>query len=291
MNRHCAIFNSECFHYVRCNKCSNIEMFKFRMLELNVGMFECFNALKLAENWCVFFCLIFLHVVVLFILKMLVGGKRKYTHKTLREKCQALRYLEKGKSNKDVATKYNVPKNILSTCKKLFDALGANVKRQNLKPGNDELVDQAIFNWFLNMRSQNVPLSASMIQEKAVIFAKELNTENFQASDGWLRRWKERNNISFKTVSGESKSVIPEMVNVWSETSLPTLLSNYNLKDIYNTHEFGPFYQCLPNKTYQLKSEKCYGGKLSKIRITGMAAANAMGDKLPMFVIRKGKNP
>ena len=51
------------------------------------------------------------------------------------------------------------------------------------------------------------------------------------------------------------------------------------------------FYQCLPNKTYQLKSEKCYGGKLSKIRITGMAAANAVGDKLPMFVIGKAENP
>ena len=82
------------------------------------------------------------------------------------------------------------------------------------------------------MRSQNVPLSASMIQEKGVIFAKELNTENFQASDGWLRRWKERNDISFKTVSGESKSVTPEMVNAWSEMSLPTLLSKYDLKDI-----------------------------------------------------------
>ena len=41
------------------------------------------------------------------------------------------------------------------------------------------------------MQSQNVPLSASMIQEKAVIFAKQVNTKNFQASDGWLRRWKE----------------------------------------------------------------------------------------------------
>ena len=73
-----------------------------------------------------------------------------------------------------------------------------------------------------------------MIQEKAVIFAKELNTENFQASDGWLRRWKERNNISFKTISGESESVTSEMINAWSETSPPTLLSNYDLKDIYN---------------------------------------------------------
>ena len=108
------------------------------------------------------------------------------------------------------------------------------------------------------MRSQNVPFSASMIQEKAVIFAKELSTENFQASDGWLRRWKERDNISFETVSGEPKSVTPQMGNAWSEMSLPTLLSNYDLKDIYNADEFGLFYWCLPNKTYQLKSEKCY---------------------------------
>ena len=115
-----------------------------------------------------------------------------------------------------------------------------------------------------------------------------MNTKNFQASDGWLRRWKKRNNISFKTVSGESKSVTPEMVNAWSETSLPTLLSNYDLKNIYNANDFGLFF---PNKTYQLKSEKCYGGKLCKIHITGMAAANAMGNKLPMFVIGKTKNP
>ena len=33
------------------------------------------------------------------------------------------------------------------------------------------------------------------------------------------------------------------------------------------------------------------GGGLSKIRITYMAVANAMDDKLPMFVIGKAKNP
>ena len=88
------------------------------------------------------------------------------------------------------------------------------------------------------MQSQNLPLSASTIQEKAVNFAKELNTENFQASDGWLWCWKEINNISFKTVSGELKSVTPEMVNRCSEMSLPTFLLNYYLKDIYNADEF-----------------------------------------------------
>ena len=69
---------------------------------------------------------------------------------TLREKCQALKDLQKGESNKDVAAKYNVPKNTLSTWvkkkQKIFDALkkGTNVKRQKLKSGNHELVDQGI---------------------------------------------------------------------------------------------------------------------------------------------------
>ena len=56
---------------------------------------------------------------------MLVAGKRKYTRKTLREKCQAFKDLKKGESNKDVAAKYNVPKNTLMTWvknkEKLFD--------------------------------------------------------------------------------------------------------------------------------------------------------------------------
>ena len=131
---------------VRILKCSN-----FRMLESNVEMFECFSSLKLAEYWCVFFCLLFLHVVVLFVLKILVTRKRKYTYKTFREKCQALKDLEKGESNKDVATKYKVPKNTLSTWvknkEKLFDAIkkGTNVKGQKLKSGSHELVEQAFF--------------------------------------------------------------------------------------------------------------------------------------------------
>ena len=69
------------------------------------------------------------------------------------------------------------------------------------------------------------------------------------------------------------------------------MLSNYGLENIYDANEFGLFYQCLPDKSYHLKTEKCLGGKPSKIRITGLAAANAVGNKLPMFVIGKTKNP
>ena len=71
-----------------------------------------------------------------------------------------------------------------------------------------------------------------------------------------------RHNVTFKTVVVESNSVQPEMVASWFETTLPTLLSNYKLEDILNADEF--FYQCLPNITLHLKSEKCSGGKNSE---------------------------
>ena len=183
--------------------------------------------------------------------------KTKYTHKTLREKCQALKDLEKEENDKDLAAKYNVPENTLSAWvknrKTWCTKKGTNVyKRQKLKSGNHELVDQ-------KMQSQNVPLSTSMMQEKAVIFAKELNTRNFQASGGWLRRWKERNNISFKTVSGASKSVTPEMINAWSETSLPTLMSSYDLKDIYNVDDFGLFISAFQIKLFSWSQKSAMG--------------------------------
>ena len=41
---------------------------------------------------------------------MLVAQKRKHVHKTRQEKCQALKDIEKGLPNKDVATTYGVPK-------------------------------------------------------------------------------------------------------------------------------------------------------------------------------------
>ena len=94
-----------------------------------------------------------------------------------------------------------------------------------------------------------------------------------------------------KVIGGESKSVTPEMTSSWNETTLPTILSNYKLEDIFNADEFGLFYQCLPDKTYHLKGEKCSGGKKSKVRFTGMAAGSAAGEKLPMFVIGKSKKP
>ena len=65
------------------------------------------------------------------------------------------------------------------------------------------------------------------------------------------------------------------MVQALKETSLPTSLSKYDLKDIYNVEVFGVFYKFMTSKAEKLetsnkkhrklKSEKSSGGTLSKV--------------------------
>ena len=85
----------------------------------------------------------------------------------------------------------------------------------------------------------------------------------------------------------ESRSVSTEMTNAQNETSLPTILSRYKLKDIYNVNEFGLFYQGFPKKALHMKDEKCSGGKHGKLQLTEMAASSAARENLPIFVIGK----
>ena len=74
-----------------------------------------------------------------------------------------------------------MPKNTLSTWvknKEIFlDLLEkeSKIKQQKLRAGKFEVVDKAIFNWFLSIQSQNIALSAAMPLEKALTFTKELN--------------------------------------------------------------------------------------------------------------------
>ena len=79
---------------------------------------------------------------------------------------------------------------------------------------------------------------------------------NFKTSDSWLRKRKERRNITLKTNSGESSSLTPELFIDWKQTSLPTLLSSYDLRDIYNSDEFGQFYTRVTSKACKLRSTK-----------------------------------
>ena len=86
-------------------------------------------------------------------------------------------------------------------------------------------------------------------------------------------------------------AITEEMSAPSNKITLPTLLPNYKVGNVFNADEFGLSYKYLPTKTYHLSRKKCSGEKNSKARLTGMAAASATGEKLPMFVVGKSKKP
>ena len=133
--------------------------------------------------------------------------KRKITTKSLEEKCKSLKNIENGVAKKGVATKYGIPLNALSTWVKGKEKIsaafknGKSPKTMKLKGAGFDALGKAIYKWFIKARERNFPVSGTLLKEKAVHFAKELQIDDFKGSDGWFDRWKTRHSVTFKTVS------------------------------------------------------------------------------------------
>ena len=131
--------------------------------------------------------------------RKMVPIKRRLNNKPIGVKCKALKDLERAMTNKDVAAKYGVPKNILSTWVKnkhklttSLEKKGMSSSRKSTGCGNYDQIDKAAFHWFVGKRSQKVPIDGIILKEKALEFAKALEIKKFKASDCWLNRWKKR---------------------------------------------------------------------------------------------------
>lgn len=166
-----------------------------------------------------------------------------------------------------------------------------NPHAKRLKKSTNEDVNELTWQWFVSARSKNMIITGPLLQAKALAIAKELDIKSFKASNGWLEKFRVRNNINFKILSGESASVNPETVSAWKE-QLQILTEDYNLDDVYNADETGLFYKAIPCKSLVMGDETCTGTKVSKDRLTCLLAANWSGtDKLKPLVIGKSQKP
>ena len=87
----------------------------------------------------------------------------------------------------------------------MYESIDSNLltmKRQRLRGSPFENLDETSYKWIVHARGQNIPISVTMLKTKALFFAKELGCNDSHASDGWLDRWKKRENVSLKTIAG-----------------------------------------------------------------------------------------
>ncbi|GET00208.1 tigger transposable element-derived protein 6-like [Rhizophagus clarus] len=152
-------------------------------------------------------------------------------------------------------------------------------------------VGKALGLWVENANANNLPVSEIMIKEKAFYFAQEFNIprENILFSNGWIEKFKRRNNIHCYRLHGEANSAPLETL-FEERRKLQTILQDYTLDNIFNADETGLFFHMAPNQT--LASAPTPGTKLDKTRITVLLATNAIGtQKLKPLVIGSSKNP
>ena len=106
---------------------------------------------------------------------------------SITEKYKALQKIEEGKSTKkSVAEEYGVKKNTISTWilnkRKIFKAYESgqvNSSQKRLKKSDNEDLDEAVFTWFKNARSKNIPVNEIIIKEKSLSLAKSLELTVF----------------------------------------------------------------------------------------------------------------
>lgn len=151
---------------------------------------------------------------------------------------------EKSKKKKDIESEFGILPNSLSTVLKNRDAIlkqfdSSSPSRKRHRSGAHTQVEEALFKWFQEKRAQNVPLSGPVLMTKAEDFAKRLGDISFNPNTGWLERFKTRHSIVSRSISGESAEVNADLENNWLTTKLPTLIKNYEPRDINNADETG----------------------------------------------------
>lgn len=89
----------------------------------------------------------------------------------------------------------------------LWEANCPEDRKRIMRPTEHMDVNRLILEFFNQCRAKNIPLSGPIIRNKAKYIADAIGDRDFCASNGWLRTFIERNNITLRDLSGESQDI------------------------------------------------------------------------------------
>lgn len=231
--------------------------------------------------------------------------KRKKVVLSIQEKLELIKKIENGASKKQMSLQYGIGESTVRDIFKQKDKLmqfastsdnsSSMKKRKTMKTSTYEELDAALLEWVSQVRSEGTPISGPIVAAKAKQFFEMLGLEGtFDASSGWLTRFKQRHGIREIGLHGEKLSGDKQAAENF-KTDFEQFLQSEGIsyEQVYNADESGLLWKCLPTRTLAFESERqAPGHKSSKERITIMTCSNATGSqKLKLVVIGKSKKP
>ena len=146
-----------------------------------------------------------------------------------------------------------------------MEGLAMNTKgRKVIRLADDEKLDKAVYLWFIQKRSQDMPISGPVLCEKATQLHAQLHEgdpgnleSSFQASRGWFWCFCQRHGIRQLSLQGEKVSSDVSAVEPFKK-ELQELLEceHLTLDQLFNCDETGLCFRMLPDKTLAARSEK-----------------------------------
>jgi hypothetical protein len=218
-------------------------------------------------------------------------------------------------TQEELAVIYKIKQNTVSDILKkkdkwlLVNPDSEEANKQRERPSCFPQVEEALALWITNALAAEVVINGDILREKAKLFAREFEINNFTASNRWLDKFKQRHHLKEYIKWGEAKSAPLEALEE-ERRKLREIIKNYDLNDVFNCDEtgnckfsskdlnnilifiiiLGLYWDLEPSKT--LAQGPLNGKKKSKKRVTLLLTCNATGtEKLKPLFIHKYQNP
>lgn len=210
----------------------------------------------------------------------------------MEKKVEVIREQERsGKSARALASQFKCGKtqidNILKRRREWLEAYELNpiipLKRKARSTRNDE-INVLTWEWFKEATALVIPVTGTLLQDKALSFADQLGVSTFKASNGWLESFRKRHGISFSKTSNISGAADDGLVVNWKD-GLPKLCEGYALRDTYFAHEMNIYFRASTDFALYIEGKGSSEGDNSEEQITVMVCANGLGEKEKLVVI------
>lgn len=177
---------------------------------------------------------------MVFFFEFLLEMNCKRKDLTLKEKIDVLEYATANKCTQlELSKKFQISQaqvsKLLKNKEKILNAIkrnaNPNLKRQ--RSGKEAAIEDALLRWFYEVQALNAPINGIILSQKAEDIARELNISNFKVTNGWLCRWKKRNQISFKRNHVEIYDAAVDMMDKSLDNVSPYsphIIQNYFVK-------------------------------------------------------------
>lgn len=240
-------------------------------------------------------------------LKVIPNAKRERKAITLDIKLEVLRRFEVGEKLSQIAKALDLAVSTVATIRdnkekiKLSSQIATPLRASRLTRHRSavmETMERLLHVWLEDQSQRNMPLSVTMIQEKAKSLFDDLQREQggssqketFSASKGWFVRFKERHCLPhFKmncTASSNKDAYLEVLKSIIEE-------GEYTPQQVFNVDEIGLYWKRMPEGTFISVEEKAQPGfKSSKDRLMLLLGGNAAGDlKLKPLLVYHSENP